>query len=47
MGHRADKRDIIFGVYTQGASEAQWRACVGSVNLPLVRETEVCQLPSA
>jgi integrase len=33
VGHRADKRDITFGVYTQGASEAQWRACVESVEL--------------
>ncbi|MFN3723676.1 MAG: tyrosine-type recombinase/integrase [Paracoccaceae bacterium] len=34
VGHRADKKDITFGVYTQGASEAQWRACVEAVCLP-------------
>ena len=34
VGHRPDKRDITFGVYTQGASEAQWRACVEAVQLP-------------
>jgi hypothetical protein len=34
VGHSADKRDITFGVYTQGASEAQWRACVEAVWLP-------------
>lgn len=34
VGHRPDKRDITFGVYTPGASEAQWRACVEAVHLP-------------
>ena len=36
IGHHADKKDITFGVYTRGASEAQRRACVESVRLPPV-----------
>ena len=47
VGHRADKRDITFGVYTQGASEAQWRACVESVSLPAMRTADCSKLPSA
>lgn len=34
VGHVPDKKDITFGVYTPGASEEQWRACVESVQLP-------------
>lgn len=38
IGHHADKKDITFGVYTKGASEAQRRACVESVRLPVSRQ---------
>ena len=34
VGHAPDKKDITFGVYTQGASEKQLRACVEAVRLP-------------
>ncbi|WP_222037251.1 tyrosine-type recombinase/integrase [Rhizobium laguerreae] len=35
VGHVSDKKkDITFGVYTQGASEKQMRDCVGAVVLP-------------
>jgi integrase len=35
VGHVSDKKkDITFGVYTQGASEKQMRECVGAVQLP-------------
>jgi integrase len=34
MGHRPDKKDPTFGVYTPGASDAQRRACVEAVTLP-------------
>jgi integrase len=34
MGHRPDKKDLTFGVYTPGASDAQRRACVEAVTLP-------------
>ena len=40
VGHRADKKDVTFGVYTQGASEAQWSACVEAVQLPPLKATE-------
>ena len=40
IGHHADKKDITFGVYTPGASEAQRRACVESVRLPPVAGAE-------
>ncbi|MGR9319162.1 tyrosine-type recombinase/integrase [Rhizobium leguminosarum] len=35
VGHVSDKKkDITFGVYTQGASEKQMEDCVGAVRLP-------------
>lgn len=35
VGHVSDrKKDITFGVYTQGASEKQMKECVGAVVLP-------------
>jgi integrase len=34
MGHRPDKKDLTFGVYTPGASDAQKRACIEAVSLP-------------
>lgn len=35
VGHRPDKKDTTFGVYTLGASTAQLRACVEAVTLPV------------
>lgn len=34
VGHRPDKKEITFGVYTKGASEEQLRDCVEAVKLP-------------
>lgn len=34
VGHRPDKKDVTFGIYTPGASPEQWRACVAAVQLP-------------
>ncbi|MGO4915127.1 tyrosine-type recombinase/integrase [Pseudogemmobacter sp. W21_MBD1_M6] len=35
VGHVPNKRDITFGVYTRGASEAHKRQCVESLKLPI------------
>lgn len=41
VGHVADKKkDITFGVYTQGASREQMRGCVEAVNLPTAVEAQ-------
>lgn len=34
VGHAVDDGDVTFGIYTQGASKAQLRACVEAVKLP-------------
>lgn len=41
VGHVSDaKKDITFGVYTQGASVAQMKACIDAVILPPARSKE-------